>query len=319
MTGGGGSVGEAGGSGPFLAEVIEGLRRPRKTLPCKYFYDAQGSALFERICDLPEYYLTRTELEILRLHIAEMAGELGPELLLIEYGSGSGKKTLLLLDHLEAPAAYVPIDISESAMLAFAGSLRARYPSLEVLPVCADYTRAFTLPRSRRRPRRRAVFFPGSTIGNFTPQEAVEFLARARRTAGEGGALLIGVDLRKERSILEAAYDDPAGVTAAFNLNLLARINRELGGDFRLEDFRHRAFFDERLGRVEMHLVSRRTQTVRIAGEEFSFGEGESIHTECCYKYAEDEFAGVAARAGWTARRAWSDPARLFSVLLFSC
>lgn len=291
-----------------------GLGAPRKTLPCKYFYDACGSALFERICELPEYYPTRTELGILEAHGGEMAERLGRACLLVEYGSGSSRKTRLLLDRLQAPAGYVPIDISRAALAASAQRLTAAYPELEVLPVCADYGEPFELPQPRRLAACRAVFFPGSTIGNFTPPDAERFLARMARVAGEDGGLLIGADLRKSPAVLEAAYDDAAGVTAAFNRNLLVRLNREVGADFDLARFAHRASWNEPAGRVEMHLVSTHDQEVVVGGRRFRFAAGETIHTENSYKYTLDGFARLAAGAGLAVRRVWTDPRAWFSV-----
>jgi dimethylhistidine N-methyltransferase len=298
----------------FRDEVLRGLARPQKELPCKYFYDATGSALFEEICELPEYYLTRTELGILRAHAGEMAELLGPRCLLIEYGSGSGLKTRLLLDHLLEPAAYLPIDISPGPLLAAARAVVAAYPALEVLPVCADYTADYPLPRPRAHAARRAVFFPGSTIGNFTPGEAESFLKHVGHVCGRGGALLVGVDLVKDSKTLERAYDDSRGVTARFNLNLLARINRELGADFDLASFRHRAVYARAFGRVEMHLVSERPQPVRVAGSRFAFAAGEAVLTECSYKWGLGQFEQLARGAGWRVVRVWTDPRRQFSV-----
>ena len=291
-----------------------GLGAARKTLPCKYFYDAHGSALFERICDLPEYYPTRTELAILEANAEEMAAQLGTRCLLVEYGSGSSRKTRLLLDHLHEPAGYVPIDISRSALMTSARALAAAYPALEILPLCADYGEPIEVPRPRTPAARRAVFFPGSTIGNFAPAEAERFLARMAQVAGDEGGLLIGADLRKDPALLEAAYDDAAGVTAAFNRNLLVRLNRELGADFALERFAHRALWNEAAGRVEMHLVSTRAQQVRIAGRRFDFAAGESIHTESSHKYTLAGFAELAAGAGLVVRKVWTDARSWFSV-----
>ena len=291
-----------------------GLAAPRKTLPCKYFYDARGSALFERICDLPEYYPTRTELAILESHADEMAACLGPRCLLIELGSGSSRKTRLLLDRLREPAGYIPIDISSSALAESVRSLARAYPALEVLPVCADYGDSLELPRPRIEPARRAVFFPGSTIGNFTPPDAQRFLARMARMAGSDGGILIGADLRKAPALLEAAYDDAAGVTAAFDLNLLVRLNDEVGANFALDRFRHRSVWNAERGRVEMHLVSSVDQEVCVAGRRFRFAAGESIHTENSYKYSLEGFAELAAGAGLAVRRVWTDERRWFSV-----
>jgi dimethylhistidine N-methyltransferase len=298
----------------FRREVWTGLSFPQKTLPCKYFYDERGSVLFESICELPEYYPTRTELSIMEAHAAAMAALLGNRCLLVEYGSGSSRKTRLLLDHLRDASGYVPIDISRAALTDSARSLAAAYPQLEVLPVCADYTEPFELPRSRVAPQRRGVYFPGSTIGNFTPPQAQRFLARMARVAGSRGALLVGVDLRKDRATIERAYDDRAGVTAAFNQNLLVRINRELDGDFDLACFRHQARWNDRAGRIEMHLVSTVAQTVRVAGRPFWFNAGDTIHTENSYKYDLANFAALAAGVGLAVREVWTDDARRFSV-----
>jgi dimethylhistidine N-methyltransferase len=298
----------------FRDEVWRGLETPQKTLPCKYFYDARGSALFEQICELPEYYPTRTELSIMERHAGAMAERLGAGCLLVEYGSGSSRKTRLLLDRLRDPAGYVPIDISRAALAASARALAAAYPALEVIPVCADYTEPFDLPRAAAAVSRRGVYFPGSTIGNFTPPQAQRFLARMARVAGAGGTLLVGVDRKKDPALLERAYDDAAGVTAAFNLNLLARINRELEGTFRLSRFAHRALWEPRAGRVEMHLVSLERHAVTVAGRRFEFERGETIHTENSYKYDRAQFEALAAGAGLRVREAWTDPEQLFSV-----
>jgi dimethylhistidine N-methyltransferase len=298
----------------FRREVWTGLSFPQKALPCKYFYDERGSALFESICELPEYYPTRTELSIMEAHAAAMAALLGDRCLLVEYGSGSSRKTRLLLDQLRNAAGYVPIDISRAALTESARALAAGYPNLEVLPVCADYTESFELPRSRVAPERRGVYFPGSTIGNFTPPQAQRFLARMARVAGSRGALLVGVDLKKDRATLERAYDDRAGVTAAFNHNLLVRINRELDGDFDLARFRHQARWNDRAGRIEMHLVSTVAQIVRVAGRPFWFNAGDTIHTENSYKYDLANFAALAAGVGLAVREVWTDDTRRFSV-----
>lgn len=298
----------------FVEAVLAGLGADAKRLPCKYFYDERGSELFERICGLEEYYLTRTEVAIMEKHAAEMAAALGPRCLLIEYGSGSGRKTRLLLETLAEPRAYVPIDLSRTVLLKSAGAIAAAFPSLEVVPLLGDYTGSLDLPEIGRPAERRIVYFPGSTIGNFTPPEAASFLARMRRIAGPAGGLLIGADLKKDPRVLEAAYDDRQGVTAAFNLNLLERINRELGADFRLDRFRHLAFYNAPEGRIEMHLVSTQPHEVRVAGETFSFSSGERIHTENSYKYTLEEFGDLAARAGLNVRRVWTDADRMFSV-----
>jgi len=298
----------------FLEEVTEGLSRPVKALPPKYFYDERGAGLFDAICELPEYYLTRAELAIMRDHAGEMARQLGPGCAVIEYGSGSGRKTRLLLQAL-SPVAYVPIDISREQLQATAKEIAAEFPGLPVTAVCADYSRFSGLPPlTGAPPRRRVVYFPGSTIGNLTPAEAAGFLANACRLAGPGGGMLVGVDLKKDAARLNAAYNDARGVTADFNLNLLARINRELGANFDLAAFRHRAFYNETAGRIEMHLVSLAEQRVRIGRAEFAFRDGETIHTESSYKYSVEEFRALARRAGFEARECWTDGERQFAV-----
>ena len=298
----------------FLRDVRQGLAGRPKTLPCKYFYDAEGSRLFDRICELDEYYLTRAELQIMERHVSEMVDLLGPRCMLIEYGSGSSLKTQVLLDHLHEPAAYVPIDISDAYLQESTRRLTERYPSLAIYPVVADYMNAFPVPEVPGAVRRRVVYFPGSTIGNFEPDAATDFLRRIRGVCGEDGGLLIGVDLKKDRETLEAAYNDREGVTAAFNLNILRRVNAELGGEFDLERFRHRAVYDADEGRVEMHIISLEEQRVRLDGAMVSFDAGESICTEYSYKYSIEEFEGMAADAGFERRRTWTDEANRFSV-----
>ena len=296
------------------ADVLAGLTAPAKSLPCKYLYDDRGSRLFDQICDLPEYYPTRTELGILRRHAGDMATALGDRCLVIEYGSGSGLKTPLLLERLHCPAGYVPVEINRDHLLASASALARRFPHIEVLPVWADFTRDFEVPVPQVMPRRRAVFFPGSTIGNFGPTEAVRLMEGVAQRCESGGALLVGVDLRKSKAILEPAYDDAAGVTAAFNKNLLVRINRELGADFDLDQFDHRAVFDEKHSRIEMHLVSRRRQVVHLDGRAIGFAAGESICTEHSYKYSAEAFRDMAHAAGLSVRTVWTDNAGWFSV-----
>jgi dimethylhistidine N-methyltransferase len=304
----------------FREEVLNGLRREPKELPCKYLYDARGSQLFDRICQLDEYYPTRTEVAIMETYAGEMAGLLGPHCAVLEYGSGSSLKTRILMESLEDPVAYVPVDISRDHLLRSAHSLDRRHPDLEVLPVCADFTQPFALPRPARTPARWIVYFPGSTIGNFHPPEVLDFLKRIGGQFAQAGGLLIGVDLPKDRRILEAAYDDREGVTAAFNRNLLSRINRELGADFDLGRFRHRAVYDQVLSRVEMHLVSTASQTVAIDGECIDFAPDEWIHTESSYKYSREAFASFAAQSNFDVRHVWVDDASLFSVqYLTSC
>ncbi len=300
-------------TGRFLDDVMAGLSRPQKTLPPKYFYDAHGCALFEAICGLPEYYLTRAEIALMRGQVGDMAHYLGPGCVLIEYGSGSGRKTRILIGAIE-PVAYVPIDIARGQLGATAAEIARDFPRLRVIAVCADYSRPLALPELDDLGARRIVYFPGSTIGNFTPAEAVAFLAGAREQAGAGGGLLIGVDLKKDAARLDAAYNDTRGITAAFNLNLLARINRELGADFDLSAFRHHAFYDEATGRIEMHLESVKAQAITISGRVIRFREGETIHTENSYKYSVREFQELAQAAGLAPIECWTDAEQLFSV-----
>lgn len=302
----------------FRADVLRGLSRADKELPCKYFYDEVGSRLFERICELPEYYPTRTELAIMRRHAPEMAALLGRQCLLIEYGSGSGTKTRLLLDHLTEPAAYVPVDISCAHLRQAARSLADDYPKINIRPLCADFTRPLDLPTNGKTPSRRVVYFSGSTIGNFTLEQAGQLLRQTARLCQPGGGLLLGADLKKDPAVLHAAYNDAQGVTAAFNLNLLARINRELNADFSLDQFWHAAFYNPREGRVEMHLVSRKEQPVVVAGESIHFAEGESIRTEFSYKYTLSGIQELAAAAGFQLEQVWTDPKRYFGVLYFT-
>jgi dimethylhistidine N-methyltransferase len=297
-----------------LAEILRGLRRSPKALSPKFFYDDRGSRLFDRITELPEYYLTRTELSIMQQHIGEIVRLVGPQASLIEFGSGSSTKTRILLEHLDRLAAYVPVDISRDHLVAAAESLAAEFPHIEVLPVAADFTHPFDLPLPKVMPLRNIVYFPGSTIGNFSPDSALGLLEVMHQEAKEDGALLIGVDLKKDKAILERAYNDSAGVTAQFNLNMLRRLNNEFAANFNPGWFRHRAVYKESPGRIEMHLVSKRAQTVAVAGESFHFEEGETIRTECSHKYALDEFAAMAGRAGFSVHTVWTDPDKLFSV-----
>lgn len=297
----------------FRDAVIAGLSRPRKAIPCKFLYDAAGSALFEQICDLPEYYPTRTERRILWRRAAEIADLAGPRPQLIEFGSGSSDKTRILLDALR-PSYYVPIDISRAQLAAAANALTSQYDDVEIVPICADYTRGDFVPALPWSQGGRLGFFPGSTIGNFEPEEAESFLGRCADLLGSGGGLVIGVDLKKRKDILHAAYNDARGVTAAFNLNLLARMNRELDADFDVARFAHDAFYSEREGRIEIYIRSLVSQRVRVAGEVFDFAAGERIHTEYSYKYHLDEFRRLAGRAGFYPERAWTDQNRLFIV-----
>lgn len=297
-------------------EVLAGLSASPKSLPSKYFYDEAGSQLFDEITRLDEYYLTRTETLIMERHAEEMAAAIGPGALIVEPGSGSSEKTRLLLDRLETPAAYVPVDISGDYLWAAASQLRREHAGLTVLPLVADFTKPLELPRPPTPPARRVVYFPGSTIGNFPALEASRLLKRLRSVVGPDGGVLVGFDLVKSREVLEAAYDDAAGVTARFNLNILAHVNRELGADFDLDAFEHRAPFDARTSRIEMYLVSRRAQSVRVDGHAFSFHSGEAILTEYSHKYTLDSFADLAASAGLVPERTWTDPDGLFCVQL---
>lgn len=300
----------------FLDDVVQGLSAEQKTLPCKYFYDERGSQLFDQICDLEEYYLTRTELQILRGHAGEIADAVGSGVTLVEPGSGSSIKTRILLDHLHEPAEYVPIDISREHLIQSAKSLADRYPDLPVNPVSADFTQPFELPESADASGPCVVYFPGSTIGNFTQTAASALLERIAEISGPGGGLLIGIDLKKDREILEAAYDDAQGVTAEFNLNILRRINRELDGNFDLDAFQHKAEYNPGPGRIEIALVSEVDQSVSIGEHTFEFAAGEEICTEHCHKYEIDEFAARARRAGFELTHRWTDDREFFAVLL---
>ena len=302
-----------------LSELLAGLNDSPRRLPCKLLYDARGSELFERITELPEYYCTRVELGILREHAHEMARHIGTNALLVELGSGSSRKTRLLLDQLLEPRAYVPIDISPSALEQSVSSLRRRYPELEVRPLVADYTQSFQLPLAEQAEAgasKLVWFFPGSTIGNFEPEAAVGFLRRLRELGHGQQQWLIGVDTPKERAVLEPAYDDAQGVTAAFNLNLLQVVNRRYGANFLGRGFLHRALWRPGEGRVEMHLVSRYRQSVRIAHQTLQLEAGEIIVTEHCYKYEPEAFGRLAGEAGLASERVWLDGQRRFSVHL---
>lgn len=302
----------------WYEEVLRGLQKPVKELPCKLFYDERGSQLFNQICNLPEYYPTRTEQAIMTDYIHEIVALLGAGVLLIEYGSGSSQKTRILLDHLPHLAGYVPIDISKKHLLRSAATIAMIYPDLEVLPVCADYQAGYQIPEPSQAAARRVVYFPGSTIGNFHPAEAVAFLKRMRAMCGGACELLIGVDLKKDHIVLQRAYNDSAGVTAAFNLNILARLNHELGTNFELDKFRHQAFYNAEAGRIEMHLVSLEDQTVCLNGQAISLRAGERIWTESSYKYTVTEFAGLAGLAGFKLSKVWTDSRQWFSVQHFT-
>ncbi len=300
----------------FHDDVVHGLSQHPKQLLPKYFYDRRGSELFDAICGLDEYYLTRCEWQIMQRHAAELAASLPPDGALIEFGSGSSVKTRLLLDQLPRLRAYVPVDISADHLAATCQRLRERYPQLTVLPTVADFTQHCRLPPLPERIPK-SVYFPGSTIGNFELPAARRVLRRFAEVTRPGGRLLIGVDLQKDRRVIEAAYNDRQGVTAAFNRNLLDRINRELGADFHVADFAHEAHYDEAARRIEMRLRCRRSQTVHISGDDFHFESGEAIHTESSHKYSPLGFNALANAAGFKLRKSWFDDQRYFAVLLF--
>ena len=301
----------------FEADVLEGLNETPKRLPPKYFYDAAGSQLFERITALPEYYPTRCEMSILREHGCDIAKLVPQGAALIEFGSGSNKKARILLSAFPPLAAYVPVDICGEMIEQEARELCADFPALKVLPVTADVTQNFALPLPAQAAPVRAGFFPGSTIGNFEPHEATAFLRNAARILGAGATLIVGVDLIKPVEVLHAAYNDAAGVTAEFNLNLLKRINRELGGTFKLDSFEHHSFYNRERHRIEMHLASLKRQKVRAAGAIFDFRAGETIHTENSYKYSVESFGALARGAGWQPAATWTDARRYFSLQAF--
>jgi len=297
-----------------LAEILEGLRQPEKMISPKYFYDERGSQLFDEITHLPEYYPTETELSIMQDNMAEICDLVGERASLIEFGSGSSSKTRALLDNLQQQAVYVPVDISEDHLLSSAVKIRSEHPGLEVQPVVADFTKPFALPNPTIMPLRNIVYFPGSTIGNFTHDAAHELLNVMYQEAGENGAMLIGVDLQKGPAIIERAYNDSAGVTAKFNLNMLSHLNREFGFDFDTNSFSHSAHYDEAEGRMEMRLVSLRGQLVTAGDEKIVIDAGESILTEYSHKYTLNGFAAMAQRAGFTVKKVWTDAERMFSV-----
>ena len=300
---------------PFAESVLRGLAATPKRLEPKYFYDEVGSALFDRICELDEYYVTRAEMKILSTIGPEVAKAVGPHAVIFEPGAGSTVKIRLLLDALDRPAALIPADISAAHLHAACAELAADYPDLDLRPLAIDFTRDFALPDDVSSRGDTVVFFPGSTVGNFEPAAARDFLQRMRRATGAKW-LLIGADRKKDPDVLVRAYDDGEGVTAAFNLNILTRINRELDGTFDLDGFRHEARWNADQGRIEMHLVSRRDQDVAVLDETFHFAEGESIHTENSYKYAVPEFEALAESAGWTPHRHWTGDENLFAVYL---
>jgi dimethylhistidine N-methyltransferase len=297
----------------LLAEITHGLKQPQKQLPSKLFYDKKGSSLFDQICGLDEYYLTRTEIAIMNDNIEEIADALGEHCLLIELGSGSSKKIRLLLENLEHPAGYVPIDISEEHLLTSIEILAGDYPGLRILPVCADYTNSFTLPLFNFPFSNKVVYYPGSTIGNFTPKEAGLFLNGISRLTGPGSGLLIGVDLVKDTAVLNKAYNDEAGVTAEFNLNILRRLNREIDSDFNLNDWNHLAFFRAGESRIEMHLESKRDQLIHLNGDRIPVSKGETILTEYSYKYTLEAFKSLVSDS-YRVETVWTDRDNLFSI-----
>ena len=301
----------------LLDDVRRGLGAPRKWLPPKWFYDERGARLYELITELPEYYLTRTEIGILDAHALEMARAIGPGALVFEYGVGSARKTIRLLGALEQPAGYLPVELARSSLLAACDRVQRRFPGLPVRPVWADFTGRFALPVAGLAPTRRLAFFPGSTIGNFDPPEVVAILRGLADHAGPGGMLLVGVDLAKDAVTLERAYDDASGVTAAFDLNLLVRLNRELGANFDVERFGHRAVWDPRRSRIEMHLEALAPQEVTIRGDTYRFAQGETLHTESSYKWEPRAFDTLAAIAGWRLERSWTDQRAWFAESLY--
>lgn len=302
----------------IMEEVLRGLSRRQKTIDPKFLYDKKGSELFEQICDLSEYYLTRAENEILHRHSSEIATHIGDNAVIIEPGSGSGIKVRRLLQELATPSAYVPIEISRDMLLRMTNELRGEFPDLNVIPVCGDFTRNLELPFSFDcNSGKKVTFFPGSTIGNFHPDEAITLLQRFSNLSGNQGGLLIGADLKKDKDVITLAYDDAAGVTAAFNLNLLERFNREVDAAFDTSKFSHQAIYNEPLGRVEMHLKSKIAQLVRVNKTVFRFSAGETIHTECSYKYSVEEFCALCAKAGLQIKKFWMDQSQLFCVYYF--
>ena len=298
-----------------LDAVLDGLGQPQKTISSKYFYDEPGSVLFEEITRLPEYYLTDTELGIMQEHVAEMADRIGPCASLIEFGSGASRKIRLFLDHLHEPAVYVPVDISGEFLAEVAATLAKDYPDLEILPVAADFTRPFALPNPKIMPKRNIVYFPGSTIGNFSPEAAVSLLKVMHHEAGDDGGLLIGIDLQKDRKVIERAYNDAAGVTARFNLNILQSINDRFDADFDLAAFEHEAIYNEEAGRIEMYLRSLRDQIVTIDEHQFALLEGERIHTENSHKHTLAGFNDMLSAAGFAMEQVWTDANEWFAVI----
>jgi dimethylhistidine N-methyltransferase len=301
----------------FLEDVLTGLRRVPKRLSCRFFYDERGSQLFDEICELDEYYLTRTEIAIMQKYAAEMAREIGPGVRLVEFGSGSSVKSRILLNSITEPAAYIPVDISCQHLRQAAKILAAEYPEIQILPVCADFSQHFTLPLCTQEAAKTVIYFPGSTIGNFPREEAKRLLGQIAKLGGENGGLLIGVDLKKDVHIIERAYNDSLGVTAEFNLNLLARMQRELDADLDEDAFEHFAFYNVQAGRVETNLRSLEDQEIRVGDEVFPLRAGELIHTEDSHKYTVEEFAAMGCESGLLLEKLWTDPNYHFAVMYF--
>lgn len=299
-------------------EILNGLSQLQKMIPPKYLYDKRGSEIFEQICDLPEYYPTRSEMEILLVNATKIATVIGSEALIIEPGSGSGLKVRNLLRSLETPKGYIPLEISTEILERMSKEIGEEFPDLEVIPVNEDFTQDLELDMLRKFDQnKRIIFFPGSTIGNFVLTDAIKLLKKFSSWIGVGGGLLIGVDLKKDQRTLELAYDDPQGVTAAFNLNLLSRLNKEMGASFNIQNFHHEAFYNKNLGRVEMHLKSKVSQVVPVGDSIFYFRRGETIHTENSYKYTVDEFCELACQVGLNLKSYWKDCRNLFCVYYF--
>jgi L-histidine Nalpha-methyltransferase len=303
---------------PAVADTLDVVRKglgvKPKRLPSRLFYDERGSQLFEKICEQPEYYLTRAEIALMHEHAGDIAAALGPDVRLVEYGSGSGIKTRLLLEHLATPVAYVPVEISRSALLDSVATLSTAFPQVPMQPVCADFTQPLRLPVAARSPRRTVIYFPGSTIGNFVARDAVAIMRLMRAEMGDNGAVLIGVDLKKDPALIEAAYNDAAGITRDFTLNMLVRLNRETGTDFDIAAFAHRAHYNPMAGRIETTLVSTRRQDVHLGNEVFTFGEDEAMQVEYSCKYSLEDFAELAQRAGLRVQNVWFDAEKQFSV-----
>ncbi|MHB1272023.1 MAG: L-histidine N(alpha)-methyltransferase [Rhodanobacter sp.] len=303
---------------PPVNELLEiaqhGLGLNPRRLPSWLFYDERGSQLFERICEQPEYYLTRCEIALMEAHAGNIADTLGSEVRLVEYGSGNAQKTHILLQHLHVPVSYVPVEISPEPLRQSVERLAGEFPQLPLQPLCADFSKPLRLPIPPRAPRRTVLYFPGSTIGNFETREAAALLRKMRNEMGDAGGILIGVDLKKDPALIEAAYNDRAGVTAAFTLNMLARLNREIGSNFELSGFAHRAHYNPMAGRIETHIVSRHEQQVKVGRTHVSFRADDAIQVEYSCKYSLEDFAALAARAGLAVQHAWTDPERMFSM-----